>query len=722
MDEMTIGCLTFFPNENKIQCGGSELKVTPQVMSLVEILGRSVNQVVLRNELVAELWPETVVGDESLTRLVSDLRKALRALNAESSVSVKTVAKRGYKLVVVEEGQPEANKQKTPHIQPSEKAVPYFNSIKLGAIVLVIFGICFAALYSQRDTQPPAILVLPFDNLTGDPDVDLLSDGLVEDVVTALTDYPEVAVAAKTSSFYFKANPHSLEDISGKLNVDYVLEGAVSGENADLQISYRLVNARTGFAAWSKIRSISSSEWRAVNQELLEQLAVSFDFNVASRNPSKLISEEAYRLFLKANRLSEQSYSVETLRDAAELYERAELLAPKEPQLLLASAVNYLELMTLVESESREAMYASASEKIAKAKKFGAPRKTVLFLEGMRLSPHPSNVVNSDINQALSLFSQAHALGEKSYDFYFTYAYFLSTQKQYEKAKTITQEGISYHPLAFRLHGAMTAINLLTLNTEGAALSVEQMRKLNPDSAVTDWMASLVYAMKGEYQEAFKASQLEREKSPSFRSLMRDSFVAIAANRGDLLNSIISACENMAFEATQCELLNTIKGIYSKQEYTPDISELIPESSVFLQAVAANIPEHTGPESKTRINDALTSVVGSAGFYYRDNWNLLFENALLGAYQSDKEKVLSENVISVYFEAELLALEGKTERCLEKLDEIVDQMPVIPIGRAYAFFESPFFASMRDIPEFHEKKRVFEKNLEERYSVLTWEP
>ena len=101
---------------------------------------------------------------------------------------------------------------------------------------------------------------------------------------------------------------------------------------------------------------------------------------------------------------------VERLRDAAELYERAELLAPKEPQLLLASAVNYMELMTLVESESREAMYASASEKIAKAKKFGAPRKTVLFLEGMRLSPHPSNVVNSDIDQALSLFSQAHAL------------------------------------------------------------------------------------------------------------------------------------------------------------------------------------------------------------------------------------------------------------------------------------------------------------------------
>ena len=201
MDEMTIGCLTFFPNENKIQCDGSELKVTPQVMSLVEILGRSVNQVVLRNELVAELWPETVVGDESLTRLVSDLRKALRALNAESSVSVKTVAKRGYKLVVVEEGQPEANKQQTLHIQPSEKAVPYFKSIKLWAIVLVIFGVCFAALYSQKDTQPPAILVLPFDNLTGDPDVDLLSDGLVEDVVTALTDYPEVAVAAKTSSF-----------------------------------------------------------------------------------------------------------------------------------------------------------------------------------------------------------------------------------------------------------------------------------------------------------------------------------------------------------------------------------------------------------------------------------------------------------------------------------------------------------------------------------------
>ncbi len=100
----------------------------------------------------------------------------------------------------------------------------------------------------------------------------------------------------------------------------------------------------------------------------------------------------------------------------------------------------------------------------------------------------------------------------------------------------------------------------------------------------------------------------------------------------------------------------------------------------------------------------------------------MFEKALLGEYQSDKEKVLSENVISVYFEAELLALEGKTERCLEKLDEIVDQMPVIPIGRAYAFFESPFLASMRDIPEFHEKKRVFEKNLEERYSALTWEP
>jgi TolB-like protein len=107
---------------------------------------------------------------------------------------------------------------------------------------------------STEDFSPPphSIAVLPFVNMSGDPKQEYFSDGLSEEVLNALTNIPELQVAARTSSFSFKGKDVSVSDIARKLNVGAILEGSIRADGGHLRITAQLINAKTGFHLWSQ--------------------------------------------------------------------------------------------------------------------------------------------------------------------------------------------------------------------------------------------------------------------------------------------------------------------------------------------------------------------------------------------------------------------------------------------------------------------------------------
>src|SRR3984957_1506032 len=99
---------------------------------------------------------------------------------------------------------------------------------------------------------PHSIAVLPFVNMSGDPKQDYFSDGLSEELLNSLTTIPDLHVAARTSSFFFKGKDVDLSEVAHKLNVGAVLEGSVRKDGEQVRITAQLINAVTGFHLWSQ--------------------------------------------------------------------------------------------------------------------------------------------------------------------------------------------------------------------------------------------------------------------------------------------------------------------------------------------------------------------------------------------------------------------------------------------------------------------------------------
>lgn len=192
----------------------------PLAFDLLVYLLENRDRVVSRDELLNELWEGKVVTDAALAARLKDARKAVGDSGRQQAV-IKTLHGRGYqfvaRLVEADEGQSE--------IADSQ------------ALSL---------------PEVPSIAVLPFDNLSSDPEQDYFSDGIVEDVITALSHFSGLFVIARNSSFSYKGHSIDARLIARELGVRYLLEGSVRRSANRIRISGQLINALDGNQLWAQ--------------------------------------------------------------------------------------------------------------------------------------------------------------------------------------------------------------------------------------------------------------------------------------------------------------------------------------------------------------------------------------------------------------------------------------------------------------------------------------
>ncbi len=138
-----------------------------------------------------------------------------------------------------------------------------------------------------RPLDRPSIAVLPFDNLSGDPDQDYLADGLTEDIITALARLRWLFVIARNSSFVYKGRAADVREVARELGVRYVLEGSVRTAGGRIRIVGQLVDAETGKHIWAEKYDRELRDIFAVQDEITEHV-------VAAVEPH-LYAEEGYR-------------------------------------------------------------------------------------------------------------------------------------------------------------------------------------------------------------------------------------------------------------------------------------------------------------------------------------------------------------------------------------------------------------------------------------------
>ena len=222
-------------------------------------LVKHAGRVVTKEELINAVWPDVTVSDESLTQCISEIR---RVIGEDSQRIIKTVPRRGYLVDVPIAAHPVIAAGSPPEI-----------AVAAGALLSVL-----------PPPDRPSIAVLPFTNMSGDPEQEYFADGMVEDIITELSRFGGLFVIARNSSFQWKGKPADVGQVGRDLGVRYVLEGSVRRVGDRIRISAQLIEAETGGHFWAEKYDHEYADIFALQDRITENV-------VAAIEPEILVGE-----------------------------------------------------------------------------------------------------------------------------------------------------------------------------------------------------------------------------------------------------------------------------------------------------------------------------------------------------------------------------------------------------------------------------------------------
>ena len=188
----------------------------------------------------------------------------------------------------------------------------------------------------DRMTYPlpdkPSIAVLPFVNMSDDPQQEYFVDGITNDIITALSEFKFLFIIASTSSFSYKGKPVNVQDVSEELGVRYVLEGSVQRTSDRMRINAQLIDATTGKHLWAKRYDRDAQRLFDIQDEIVETIVATLAFEVdaverervARKGPENL---DAYDYWLRG-RNAFFDFTKEGNAEAGSLYQKAIELDP----------------------------------------------------------------------------------------------------------------------------------------------------------------------------------------------------------------------------------------------------------------------------------------------------------------------------------------------------------------------------------------------------------
>ena len=218
-------------DRRELQRAGSLLPLEPQVFDLLAYLVRHRDRVVTKDDLFAAVWNGRIVSESALTTRINAARTALGD-NGDAQRLIRTLRGRGIRFVG------------TVREETDALTLPDRSSIT----VLPFANTSGAPLSLPRK---PSIAVLPFTILSDDPEQQYFADGVVEDIITALSRFKSLFVIARNSSFTYRGKAVDIKQVGRELGVRYVLEGSVRKSADKVRINGQLIDSTTGAHLWA---------------------------------------------------------------------------------------------------------------------------------------------------------------------------------------------------------------------------------------------------------------------------------------------------------------------------------------------------------------------------------------------------------------------------------------------------------------------------------------
>ena len=234
-------------DRRELRRGADAVPVAPQVFDMLAYLIRNRERVVGKDDLIAAIWDGRIVSDAAITTRVNVVRRAIGDSGEEQRL-IRTLPRKGFRFVGTVQEEQEA---------ASDALADDVAKLRRPALAL---------------PDRPSIAVLPFTNLSADPEQEYLADGIVEDIITELSRFSELFVIARTSSFQYKGKAADVRQVGRELGVRYVLEGSVRCRGDRLRISAQLIDATTGGHRWAEHFDRTLEDVFAVQDEVVRAI------------------------------------------------------------------------------------------------------------------------------------------------------------------------------------------------------------------------------------------------------------------------------------------------------------------------------------------------------------------------------------------------------------------------------------------------------------------
>jgi len=346
-----------------------------RALEVLHTLVERSGDLVSRDEILAAVWPGTVIEGSNLPVQIAALRRVLDQGRADGSC-IQTIASRGYRFVPpVKRGS-------------ADVGLPLPNK--------------------------PSIAVLPFANLSGDPAQEYFADGMVEEIITALSRIRWLFVIARNSSFTYKGRSVDVKQVGRELGVRYVLEGSVRKAASRVRITAQLIDAATGIHLWADRFDGSPEEVFRLQDEVASGVAgiiePALQAAEATRSASRPTAQQtAYDLYLRALALS-LSYEKDQVTQSLDLLKQAIKRDPHYGPALALAGHCHQRFAVMSWTADPERVRHTSVDFARQALRFSPDEPDVLALAGFALG-----YFGEDMNVAIGLIDRCLTLNPSSW-------------------------------------------------------------------------------------------------------------------------------------------------------------------------------------------------------------------------------------------------------------------------------------------------------------------
>lgn len=536
---------------------GHPVSLTPKAFDTLRVLVENHGRLVTKEELLQKVWPDAFVEESTLAQNVFRLRKLLGDGN-DGATFIETIPKRGYRFIAPVRMEKESGDALAPDssieagslVEDRSKDRRWSRARIAGVAVALIAISAAGVVYwrgrapSQTAAQPERVMlvVLPVQNLTGDPGREYLADGLMEEVIADLGSLnpQRLGVIARTSAMAYKQRNRTVEEIARELRVDYVLETSLREASGQVRFTAQLIRTQDQTHVWAEkydrpmtdVLSLQSELARAVVEEIRIGLAPEATVRLTSAHT---VRPEAYDAYLKG-RFFWNKRTLDAM-NIAEGYFQEAIEADPNFALGYAGLADCYQVMVNLEQ-----LKAPDGFRMARAAAIKALELDKALAEAHTSLASIEGDFDWDWTGAEAEYKQALTFNPNYATAHHWYGDFLAGMGRFAESAEEIRKAQELDPLSPVIGVTLAQLYCTTGHCEWGIEQLKKTLEIDPDFAEAHEALALIYAHLGMYEQAVAEMGKERQH-PTGHSALVVGYAAAKAGHKEEAMSVVRQLE-----------------------------------------------------------------------------------------------------------------------------------------------------------------------------------